>query len=113
MTPTMVISSPLAHQDRVVTRDSAAPTAKGANVLIKNDAVTAGMPTAKKNGMMGTKPPIAVETLAETVDRQGLGKLSSESPSSSCTSVRRNCLGFFWSPSAIECASSAENPLSW
>ena len=82
MTPTMVISRPLAHQDRVVTSDFAAPTAKCASVLITNDAITAGMPTAKKNGMMGTKPPMAVETLAETVDRQGLGKFSSESPSS-------------------------------
>ena len=41
------------------------------------------------------KPPMAVETLAETVDRHGLGKVSSDSPSSSCTSVRRNCFGSF------------------
>jgi hypothetical protein len=39
------------------------------------------MPTAKKNGMIGMKPPMAVETLAEIVERSGWGKLSSESPS--------------------------------
>ena len=39
-----------------------------------NEAITAGMPTVKKNGMIGTNPPIAVETLAEIVDRHGFGK---------------------------------------
>src|SRR5437667_4704285 len=91
--PTIVISAPLAHHDRVVTSDFAAPTAKCAIVLMMNDAMTAGMPTVKKNGTIGMKPPTAVETLADTVERQGLGKFSSDSPSSSCTSVRRNCLG--------------------
>src|SRR5437870_3913365 len=66
MTPTMVISAPLAHHERVVTSDFAAPTAKCAAVLIMNDAITAGMPTAKTNGMIGTKPPTAVDTLADS-----------------------------------------------
>ena len=39
-----------------------------------NDAITAGMPTVKKNGMIGMKPPMAVETLAESVERQRVGK---------------------------------------
>jgi hypothetical protein len=38
-----------------------------------NDAITAGMPTVKKNGMIGMNPPIAVEIDAESVDRSGLG----------------------------------------
>src|SRR5436189_6358639 len=93
MMPTIVISAPLAHQDRVVTSDLAAPTAKCASVLMLKEAMTAGIPTVKKNGMIGTNPPIAVDTVAENVDRHGLGKVSSDNPSSSCTSVRRNCLG--------------------
>ena len=113
MMPTTVISAPLAHHDRVVTSDFDAPTAKCATVLMMNDAITAGMPTVKKNGMIGMKPPMAVDTLADSVERHGLGKVSSERPSSSCTSVRRNCFGSFCSRSAIARASSAENPLSW
>jgi hypothetical protein len=58
-------------------------------------------------------PPIAVESVADTVERHGLGKFSSDRPSSSWTSVRRNCLGSFWIRSAIIRASSAENPFSW
>src|SRR5437667_11443442 len=81
--PTTVISAPLAHQDRVVTSAFEAPTAKCAAVLTTNEAMTAGMPTAKKNGMIGMKPPIAVETLAESVERHGLGNVSSLRPSSS------------------------------
>ena len=77
-----------------------------------NDAMTAGMPTVKKNGMIGMKPPIAVDTEAEIVDRHGFGNVSSESPSSSWTRVRRNCFGSFCSRSAIARASSAENPFS-
>ena len=42
---------------------------KCAIVLMMNDAMTAGMPTAKKNGMIGMKPPIAVEIDADTVER--------------------------------------------
>src|SRR5438067_3642028 len=76
MTPTIVISRPLAHHERVVTSDFDAPTAKCAMVLMTNDAMTAGMPTVKKNGMIGMKPPMAVETLADSVERQGLGKVS-------------------------------------
>ena len=84
-TPTIVISAPLAHQERVVTMDFAAPTAKWAAVLMMNDAMTAGMPTVKKNGMMGTNPPTAVDTLADRLERHGFGNVSSESPSSSWT----------------------------
>src|SRR5262245_8348074 len=101
MTPTIVISAPLAHQERVVTSDFAAPTAKCAAVLITTEATTAGIPTVKKNGTIGTKPPTAVERLADNVERHGLGNVSSESPSSSCASARRNCFGFFWSRSAM------------
>src|SRR5215216_5230152 len=108
MTPTTVISVPLAHHERVVTSDLDAPTTKCDTVLMMKDAITAGMPTAKKNGMIGMNPPIAVDTVADSVDRQGLGNVSSLSPSSSCTSVRRNCFGCFCSRSAIDRASSAE-----
>ncbi len=75
--------------------------------------MTAGMPTVKKNGMIGMKPPMAVDTLAETIERHGFGNVSSFSPSSSCTSARRNCFGSFCSRSAIVRDSSAENPFSW
>ena len=78
-----------------------------------NEAMTAGMPTAKKNGMIGMKPPMAVETVAEMVERSGLGNDSSLRPSSSWTSVRRNCFGSFCRRSAIARDSSAEKPFSW
>ena len=52
------------------------------------------MPERKKNGMMGINAPSAVEIVAETAATQGLGKLSSDNPSSSCANVRRNCSGF-------------------
>src|SRR5205809_5654955 len=86
-TPTTVISAPVAHHGRIVTSAFDAPTTKCAIVLMTNDAITAGMPTVKKKGMIGMNPPIAVETVAEIVDRHGFGNVSSESPSSSCTSV--------------------------
>src|SRR5204863_3676153 len=113
MIPTIVISAPLAHQDRVATSAFEAPTTKCAAVLMTNDAMTAGMPTAKKNGMIGMKPPTAVETLAESVERHGFGNVSSLRPSSSCVSARRNCFGSFEICSAMRRDSSAENPLSW
>ena len=113
MMPTTVISNPLAHHGRVVTRALDAPTAKCAIVLITNDAITAGIPTVKKKGTIGMKPPIAVDTDADNVERHGLGKVSSDSPSSSWTSVRRNCFGSFCSRSASACASSGENPYNW
>src|SRR5262245_19225083 len=91
--PTTVISAPLAHQGRVVTSAFEAPTAKCAAVLMTNDAITAGIPTVKKKGTIGMKPPIAVETVADTVERHGLGNISSDRPSSSWTSVLRNCFG--------------------
>ena len=59
MMPTTVISAPLDHHDRVVTSALDAPTAKCAIVLMMNDAMTAGIPTVKKNGTIGMKPPIA------------------------------------------------------
>ena len=104
----MVISRLLAHQDRAVTSDLDAPTTKWAIALMTvKDAMTAGMPTAKKNGMMGMKPPMAVDTLADSVDRHGLGNPSSFRPSSSWTSVRRNCFGSFCRRSASDRDSSA------
>ena len=90
MTPTIVISKPLAHHERVVTSDLDAPTTKCASVLMTNEAITAGMPTVKKKGIIGMNPPIAVDTAADTVERHGLGNDSSDKPSSSWTSVRRN-----------------------
>src|SRR5205814_3289977 len=89
ITPTAVISRPVAHHGRIVTSAFDAPTTKCAAVLMMNEAITAGIPTVKKNGMIGMKPPMAVETLADTVERHGFGKVSSLSPSSSWTSVRR------------------------
>ena len=81
--PTTVISAPLAHHGRVVTSAFDAPTRKWATVLITKEATTAGIPTVKKNGTIGMKPPIAVDTAAEIVERIGFGKFSSDSPSSS------------------------------
>ena len=54
--------------------DFTAPTAKCARMLIANDAMTASMPLMKKNGMIGMKAPIAVETAAEIDDFHWLGK---------------------------------------
>ena len=71
ITPTIVIWKPLAHHERVVTSDLAAPTTKCASVLMMNEAITARIPTVKKNGMIGTNPPIAVDTLAEIVPHAG------------------------------------------
>src|SRR5262249_27617360 len=67
MMPTTVISRPLAHQARVVMSAFDAPTRKCATVLMMNEAITAGIPTVKKNGMIGMKPPTAVESEAEMV----------------------------------------------
>src|SRR5207253_3204651 len=108
MMPTSVISSPLAHHGRVVISAFEAPTAKCAMVLMMNDAMTAGMPTVNKNGMIGMNPPMAVEVPAENVDFSGFGNVSSESPSSSWTSARRNCFGSFSRRPAIAAASSGD-----
>ena len=90
MTPTIVISNPEAHQDRRVINDFTAPTAKWATILTAKAHITAGVPVMKKNGMIGMKAPIAVETAAEAEDFQGDGNRCSESPSSlwamACTS---------------------------
>ena len=68
MTPTIVISNPDAHQERIVIKDFAAPTAKWATMLIANAARTASIPLMKKNGMIGMNAPIAVEIAAEADD---------------------------------------------
>lgn len=65
MTPIQVISRPEAHHDRMVMSDFKAPTAKCATKLMPNDANTAFSPPEKKNGMIGIKAPMAVETPAE------------------------------------------------
>src|SRR5258706_10714453 len=74
--PTIVISVPLAHHDRVVTSDLAAPTAKWATVLITKEAITAGIPTVKKKGMIGKKPPKAGDTPAANRARNRVGEVS-------------------------------------
>ena len=61
MTPIQVISRPDAHQERMVISDFNAPTAKCAAKLMAKEMATAVMPPEKKNGMIGTKAPIAVE----------------------------------------------------
>ena len=65
MMPIQVISKPDAHHDRMVISDFNAPTAKCAAKLMTKDAATAVMPPEKKNGMIGTKAPIAVEMPAD------------------------------------------------
>src|SRR5215470_12052854 len=65
MMPIQVISSPDAHQERMVISDFRAPTAKCATRLIPNEAMTASRPPEKKNGIIGTKAPIAVEMPAD------------------------------------------------
>src|ERR1051326_3951520 len=58
--PTIVISKPDAHQERIVMSDLTAPTAKCARMLMTNAAMTAGNPLMKKKGMIGMKAPTAV-----------------------------------------------------
>ena len=65
MTPIQVISKPDAHQERMVISDFNAPTIKWAAKLMPKEMITAVMPPMKKNGMIGTKAPIAVETAAD------------------------------------------------
>lgn len=65
MIPIHVISRPDAHQERIVISDFKAPTRKCASKLMPKDATTAVMPPVKKNGMIGTKAPIAVEMAAD------------------------------------------------
>src|SRR5664279_4946770 len=55
--PTKVISRPLAHQERMVMRDFAAPTAKWAMSEMIAAQMTAEYPLRKKNGMMGMNAP--------------------------------------------------------
>src|SRR5438876_8489763 len=82
ITPTIVISKPDAHQDRIVMSDFSAPTAKCATMLTTNAAITAGIPVMKKNGRIGMNAPIAVEIAADADDFQGRGKRCSDKPSS-------------------------------
>src|SRR6516162_2661646 len=65
ITPIQVISRPDAHHERIVISDFSAPTAKCATRLIPNEAITASRPPEKKNGMIGTNAPIAVEMPAD------------------------------------------------
>ena len=65
MMPIQVISNPDAHQERIVISDFNAPTIKCATKLMPKEVTTAVMPPMKKNGMIGTKAPIAVEIPAE------------------------------------------------
>ena len=65
MMPIHVISKPDAHQDRMVINDFNAPTAKWAAKLIPKEMATAVMPPEKKNGIIGTNAPIAVEMADE------------------------------------------------
>ena len=74
ITPTIVISKPEAHQERMVMSDLTAPTAKCARMLMTNAAITAGNPLMKKNGIIGMKAPIAVESAAEKAEVHWLGK---------------------------------------
>ena len=70
MTPTMVISNPDAHHERMVIKDFTAPTAKWARILTTNEAITASIPLIKKNGIIGMNAPMAVEIAAEAADFQ-------------------------------------------
>src|SRR5215475_14642692 len=65
MIPIQVISRPDAHHERMVISDFSAPTAKCATRLIPNEPITASRPPEKKNGMIGTNAPIAVEMPAD------------------------------------------------
>ena len=49
----------------MVTSAFDAPTAKWASVLMMKDAITAGIPTVKKNGTIGMNPPTAVDREAD------------------------------------------------
>src|SRR5262245_39609817 len=74
MIPIQVISRPDAHHERMVISDFKAPTAKWATRLIPKEAITASRPPEKKNGMIGTNAPIAVEMPADraAVDRKSV-----------------------------------------
>src|SRR5215469_10469382 len=65
MMPIHVISIPDAHHERIVISDFNAPTAKCAARLMPKEVSTASSPPEKKNGITGTKAPIAVEIPAE------------------------------------------------
>ena len=71
--PTAVISAPLRHALSPVTTVLAAPIRKCASVLMANDAMMAGYPRAKKNGMMGMNAPAAVESVADIAATHGFG----------------------------------------
>src|SRR5664279_6399353 len=75
--PTKVISRPLAHQERMVMRDLAAPTAKWAMSEMMAAQMTAGYPLRKKKGMMGMKAPTAVERAPDRAEVMGLLRASS------------------------------------
>jgi hypothetical protein len=113
ITATRVISSPLNHQGRVVTRLLAMPTAKWARILSPAAHRTAGVPRVKRKGKTGMIPPMAVEAVADRHAVQGFGKVVSDRPSSSCTRVWRNCSGRSRMRATRVRASSAVKPFSW
>ena len=69
--PTSVISRPLLHQERMVMRDLAAPTAKCAAREMMAATRIAGTPAIKKNGTTGMNAPTAVETAPDVADTPG------------------------------------------
>lgn len=77
MAPTAVISKPLLHHERIVISDLAAPTTKWAIKKMMAAVIIAGIPAAKKNGMIGMNAPTAVDTAPETAETQGLRRPSS------------------------------------
>src|SRR3989442_13732614 len=93
MMPIQVISNPDAHQERMVISDFNAPTRKGAAKLMPKEMATAVMPPVKKNGMIGTKAPIAVEMAEEGAAVHCFGKQSPDKPSSLCAMPCTHCSG--------------------
>src|SRR5208337_4627115 len=91
--PTAVISKPLPHQERTVISDLAAPTAKCAASEMMAEKITAGYPLKKKNGMMGTKAPTAVDNAPENAEVTGLLSASSVEFRRSAASARSICSG--------------------
>src|SRR5258708_19383809 len=85
MMPIQVISRPDAHHERMVMSDFRAPTAKCATRLIPKEAITASKPPEKKNGIIGTNAPIAVEMPADKAAGPLFGDRRSRKPSSPFT----------------------------
>src|SRR6266481_3432625 len=92
MAPTNVISRPLDHQERIVMRDFAAPTAKCARRETTAATMTAGYTVKKKNGTIGISAPKAVERAPEMAEVQGLRSPSSVVLIRSRASARISCV---------------------